>query len=184
MLIGSVVAAAPPAREAGPAHPAISGLEARLEGDQVLVKFELAGVPTQEALERIRSGLGVTHRHRVELLSRRALPLWPARTLASLRIDASATYDTLTRQYHLERTLERTGTRQERETRVDRQIVDTLEEACAWMARFEDLPPLRIPGGANLDRLRVHIESSLGRRYLLYLIPSRLTVSADTTLSP
>ena len=55
--------------------PAIDGLNAQLERNRVLVSFRVANGLSDEALEKIHSGIPVTFRHRVELLWRRSFPL-------------------------------------------------------------------------------------------------------------
>ena len=58
------------------------------------------------------------------------------------------------------------------------------EEMQAWMTQLEDLPILELPAGFEWERLRLRVKSSLGRRYMFYLIPTRLVVSAERKLVP
>ena len=166
-------------------EPRIDPLDARRVGDRIDVQFHVANGLAPDTLERIRSGLPVAHRHRVEVLGRRAVPLWPAKVHARLRIDTSAVYDSLTRRFDLKRSIH-VGPRKKSKATVveERHSTDSIEEVRAWMTEFDVLPALELSEAAQEARLRVRVESTLGRRFVLYMFPARLTVSAERKLEP
>jgi hypothetical protein len=165
-------------------EPRIDPLDARRAGDRIDVSFHVANGLAAETLDRIRSGLPVAQRHRVEVLGRRAIPLWPAKVHARLRIDTSAVYDSLTRRFDLKRSIQ-IGPRKKKTTVVEEHhSTDSIEEVRSWMTEFDVLPALELPEAAQGARLRVRVESTLGRRFVFYMFPARLTVSAERKLEP
>ena len=107
-LVRLALAAAPirDTREPARGKPRLELSEARRDGGRVAVSFRLANVLGEEALERMRSGVPVVYRHRVEVLGRRSGAPWPSKEHASMRIVTSAAYDSLTQRYELLRTIE------------------------------------------------------------------------------
>jgi hypothetical protein len=166
-------------------EPRIDPFEARRDGDRVAVSFHVEGAVLGDALDHLQSGLRIEQRHRVEVLGRRPVPLWPAKTLARLRIDTSATFDTLTRHYELSRVIQRAARGERWETlREERHRTLSLDEVRTWMSEFTGLPELELPEEVRQARVRLRIESTLGRRFVLYLFPGSLTVSAELRLEP
>jgi hypothetical protein len=82
-----------------------------VDGDQVVVSFELADAYTSEVREAIGSGLRTTFTYDVEL--RMVGALWVDRTVATMVVSTSDQYDNLTRRHSLLRT-------------VDGRVADTL----------------------------------------------------------
>lgn len=165
-------------------EPRIDPLDAQRAGDRIDVSFHVANAFAEDTLDRIRSGLPVVHRHRVEVLGRRSVPLWPARVHARLRIDTSAVYDTLTRRFNLKRSIQIGPRKKKASVLEEHHSTDSVDEVRAWMTEFDELPPLELPEAAQEARLRVRVESTLGRRFVLYMFPARLTVSAERKLEP
>jgi hypothetical protein len=156
-------------------EPRIDPLDAQRGDDRIDVSFHVANGLAADALDRIRSGIPVAQRHRVEVLGRRAVPL---------RIDTSAVYDSLTRRFDLKRSIQ-IGPRKKQATVVEEQFsTDSIEEVRSWMTEFDVLPALELPEAAQGARLRVRVESTLGRRFVFYMFPARLTVSAERKLEP
>lgn len=165
-------------------QPRIDPLDAHRAGDRIDVSFHVANAFSEDTLDRIRSGLPVAHRHRVEVLGRRTVPLWPAKVHARLRIDTSAVYDSLTGRFNLKRSIQ-IGPRKKKASVVDEHYsTDSVDEVRSWMTEFDRLPALELPEAAQEARLRVRVESTLGRRFVLYMFPARLTVSAERKLEP
>ena len=165
-------------------EPRIDPLDAQRTGDRIDVSFHVANGFAADTLDKVRSGLPVIHRHRVEVLGRRSVPLWPAKVHARLRIDTSAVYDSLTRRFDLKRSI-RIGPRKKQGSLVEEHhSTDSVEEVRSWMTEFDVLPALELPEAARAARLRVRVESTLGRRFVLYMFPARLTVSAERKLEP
>ena len=166
--------------------PHIDLLEVRRENDRVAVSFDVPDALAAATLERLHSGLPVEHRHRVELVARRSMPLWPAKVLGRLRVDTSAVFDRLTLRFDLLRTL-RAGPRDNKKWVVldeRRHSTASVDEVREWMTHFDGLPALELPESARGSRLRVRVESTLDRRFVWYMFPSKLTLSAERKLEP
>lgn len=71
---------------------------------EVLVSFKLNEPLTEEIRTAIQSGLTIRFVYKVDL--RRASAMWFDRTIASAEVAASVRYDTLTRRYHVARSLD------------------------------------------------------------------------------
>jgi hypothetical protein len=163
-------------------RPALAELETHVAEGQVTVSWSVPSGLTADATERILSGIPVTLRHRVELVGRRSVPLWRSKTLGRVVVETTAQLDALTRQYDLERrTRVEPATGEPRET-VDRRRTESEAEMRAWLTEVRDLPPLALPDDVPLRRLRVRVESWLGRKYLWYMLPWSITVSAERAL--
>jgi hypothetical protein len=169
-----------------PAKPGIEALTARSEGGRAWVSYEVARVMDAEVEERIHSGIPVTFQHKVQVLSKRAVPLMPSKVIAQTTIETRVEYDSLTRRYDLLRRIEH-KIRQKKQgplTEEQRKLTDSLEEMRTWMTRFDEIPvfdPARELRGRSL---RVRVEINLGRRYILLVFPGTRSVSAETPLGP
>ena len=182
----ALAAATPVAAAKRADAPRIDALEVRMEGDsRIAVSFRVANGLAGKEMERIRSGLPVEQRHRVEIVSKRALGLWSAKVHSRVRVDTSAVYDSLTGRYELTRTLE-VGPGKNRPPRIQEEsrTTESLDEVRSWMTEFGSLPSLDLPDAVPRARLRVRVSSTLGRRFVLYLFPDKLTVSAEQPLEP
>ncbi len=71
---------------------------------EVLVSFKLNEQLTDEVRAAIQSGLTIKFVYKVDL--RRSSTVWVDRTLASAVVAATLRYDTLTRQYHVARSVD------------------------------------------------------------------------------
>ena len=103
------LAAAFPAVLSAQAPPAGQGLQTLevvpLPRDgEVLVSFKLNETLTSEVRTAIQSGLTIKFVYKVDL--RRSSGMWVDRTLASAVVSATLRYDTLTRQYHVARSVD------------------------------------------------------------------------------
>jgi hypothetical protein len=167
-------------------EPRIEALEVERLDDRVVVSFRVTNGLTADALDRIRSGLPVAQRHKVEVVGRRAVSLWPAKVYRRLRIDTAAVFDSLTRRYELTRKIE-VLPRKKKQPPVlaeEHHATDSIEEVRSWMTEFQELPTIELPASALTSRLRVRVESMLGRRFVFYMFPARLKVSAEHNLEP
>ena len=63
-------------------------------------------------------------------------------------------------------------------------MVDSLDEVQRWMTEFDELPSLELPIDVERQRLRVRVESTLGRHYVMYLFPARIDLSDERKLEP
>jgi hypothetical protein len=71
---------------------------------EVLVSFKLNETLTDDVRKAIQSGLTIKFAYKVEL--RRGSTVWVDRTLQSAMVTATLRYDTLTRQYHVARSVD------------------------------------------------------------------------------
>lgn len=119
---------------------------------ELLVSFRLAQTLTPELREVIHSGLLLRFVYKVDL--KRSSAGWIDRTMATAEVTATLKYDTLTRRYHLSRTID---------GRIDRTVEPTDNEELAWSwvtSQFDRLPIFRgVPLEPNAEyyvRVRAH----------------------------
>lgn len=162
----------------------IENLEVRSDEDAIRVSFDLRDAFDEEVLDRIRSGLAVTFRHRVELLARRLIPVVPSKVLGRTVIETSARYDSLTRQYYLSRrtTCDPCGPSSEPVIDEASTVATDLTDAQAWMSSLRDVL-LPAPPADNERKLRVRVRSVLGRRYRLLIFPTEDSADAEQVLA-
>jgi hypothetical protein len=167
-------------------RPTVEGLTALRSGDRAVVSYRVANGLSEEALERIDSGISVIFRHRIEIVSKRAFPLIPDKVRARVVVETTAEYDALTKRYALLRRIEVRSRQKKLSPPPDEQTQTTLsqDEMRAWMTELREVevfdPARRLEG----ERLRVRVESEVGRRYLLLIFPASLTASAEQALEP
>jgi len=172
--------------EAGNGKPSIEDLEVALSGERVVVSFRLVGGLDDEALERIHSGIALTFRHRLDVVAKRAMPLVPAKVLARSRVASTVEYDSLTRRYHLYRSVEHESDVKKLAPPIDETTATTnsLDEVRSWMTEFRDLL-VYDPSRTFPEReLRIRVRSSLSRRYVMWIFPSTVSASAERTIEP
>ncbi|MBI3451174.1 MAG: DUF4390 domain-containing protein [Acidobacteria bacterium] len=179
------LAGVPPGARTGDALNAgaeIRGIQLENGAHDLFVSFGLSGAFTREIRDQIDSGLPVTFNHFVEILNRR--PAWFDATVVRKVISSTVTFDTLTRQYRLNRS-------------VNGEMMETLvSDRQADMERFmTSVDRLRLCDPADLagDRaLYLRVKSRVQKRFVFFFIPwdfetswarVRLNV-ADTPASP
>jgi len=160
---------------AGP--PVVESLVARWDGVRVHVSYRVSGGLTDEAIERIHSGIPVLIRHRIELRARRGF-LRIARELGRTVIATHVEYDSLTQQYRLlrEARVHRPSGAGRHEPVVEETVTDSLEDMHAWMTRITDVavePIAARPWAAA----RVRVDVTLDRRWVWFVFPSTVEVS-------
>lgn len=110
---------------------------------EVLVSFKLNETLTNEVRTAIQSGLIIKFVYKVEL--RRSSAVWVDRTLKSATVAATLRYDTLTRQYHVARSVD---------GRTEWADV-TAQEDVAWSSLTKDFARLslfrNVPLEANAE---------------------------------
>jgi hypothetical protein len=163
-------------------RPAIVDLAADVQEAGVVVSWSVRGGLTDDALERIRSGLPVTLRHRVELTGRRSAPFWRARVHGRAVVESTVRFDALTRQYDLERRTRIENGPGEPRLILDARRTESEEEMRAWLLAVGPLPAFVLPHEPPTRRLKLRVESTLGRRYLWYMLPWPITASAELLL--
>lgn len=166
--------------------PAIEELSASVEEDLARVSYDVVGVLDPEVEERIQSGIPVTFRHKIQVLSKRGVPLMPSKVIAQTLIETRVEYDSLTRRYDLLRSIEHRVKQKKLGplTEEQRKLTDSPEEMRTWMTRFDEIPVFDPSRELKGRSLRVRVEVNLGRRYVLFIFPGTRSVSAEIPLEP
>lgn len=123
--------------------------------------FALYGAFTPEIREQIESGLPVTFNHYVEVRRRRAA--WFDGTLVKKTVSATVTYDTLTRQFRLSRS-------------VNGDVIETtvsdktagMEDFMTRVERLRLCDPEELPGNRPLY---LRVKSRVQKRFVFIFIP-------------
>jgi hypothetical protein len=164
--------------------PRVEGLMARVEDDRVLVSYRLSPGLSADMEERIQSGIVLTLSHKVEVVVKRTFPIWWAKDVARTLVDTSVQYDSLTRRYVLVRTIEHKLRPKKDGPLIEeqRRVTDSIDEMRAWMTQLEEIPVFNPGKELQGDRLRVRVEVSLGRRYLMFIFPTTQSVTDEVPL--
>lgn len=157
--------AGPPLMALGEAPPPpgaeIHGLQVENAPHDLFVSFGLTGAFTREIREQIDSGLPVTFNHYVEVVNRR--PVWFDSTVVRKVLSATVTFDTLTRQYRLNRSVNG----EMMETVVSDKEAD-MERFMATVDRLRLCDPVELAG----DRaLYLRVKSRVQKRFVFFFIP-------------
>jgi hypothetical protein len=176
------------AQEDDPSAPGarIEIQRATFEDGRVLVDFRVVGALTDETLDLIRSGIPVKFRHRIELLGPRKFLLSPRNVFARTVLETRVEFDALTGRYELSRvtTLKKPSRKKGPPPYAEGTVSVDPEEMRRWMTEAEGVvlydPKKQLPGAD----LRVSVESSIGRRYMLWVIPTRDSVTAVSAVIP
>jgi len=106
---------------------------------EVLVSFKLNETLTDDIRKAIQSGLTIRFLYKVDL--RRSSAVWVDRTIASASVGATLRYDTLTREYHIARSID---------GRMEKAEV-TAREDLAWSWLTRDFSRLSLFRGLALE---------------------------------
>ena len=149
-----------------------------LTGGRVSVDFRVGGAFSEESLELVHSGIPVKFRHKIEVLGARKFLLSPRNVLARLVIETRVAYDALTGRYELSRvtTLKKPQRKHGPPPYFEGSVTEDREEMRDWMARGRDVVLYDPKSELVDDDLRVSIESSVGRKYILWVLPARDSV--------
>lgn len=165
-------------------RPSVELTEVSSEERGARVSFEIRDGVSEELLERIESGTPVTFRHRIELFARRPFPI-PNLVLGRATIDTRVEYDTLTRQFALLRTIRFRGRKKSPlPTIEDRETTESREQMVDWMTRVSDVNIDDAGSERFQGSRRVRVTSNLGRRYVMWIFPASLSVSAERPIQP
>ena len=155
------------------------------EDGRVIVDFGVVDALTDETLDLIHSGVPVKFRHRIEVFGRRKFLLSPRNVFARSVIETRVMFDALTGRYELSRvtTLKKPNRKKGPPPYAEGTVSVDLEEMSRWMTEASGVvlydPLKHLPG----TDLRVSVESSIGRRYVLWVIPTRDSVTAVRTVA-
>ncbi|NIM00798.1 MAG: DUF4390 domain-containing protein [Acidobacteria bacterium] len=159
-------------------EPWIEVQRAALEDGRISVDFSVEGVLNQETLEVIQSGIPVKFRHRIEVLGPRKYWISRRNVLARSVVETRVVYDALTARYELTRvtTLKKPQRKKGPPPYEEATVTDNAKEMERWMVRGQHVVLYDPKQELNGDDLRVVIESSIGRDYVLWIFPKRRTV--------
>ena len=144
------------------AEPQIRNLTAVANGSSVSVHFTLAGAfDDAEVVRGLQSGLPLRFGYIVEIYRDR--PNWFDDGIGHTRIEVTASFNSITREYALEVRRDRKLDRSETFTDLD-----SLERRMTTI----DEPALFDIGRRRPYKLRVRAKADFGRTFLFYIVPS------------
>jgi hypothetical protein len=187
MLLAVAAVASPwssSAAQEEPGKPLVDQLFATIEGDRVEVSYRVVDAFDEETLEKIRSGIPVTFKHRIEVLGQRPFALAPRKNLGRAVVETRVSYDALTRRYSLTRVYELRGPHKKQAPPPveESSVTESDAEMRAWMTRLDGVEVYDPAGPLADDTLKVRVESTLGRHYVMWIFPARLSVTAQLKL--
>ena len=138
LLLLLVALVTPPAGQISASGQTLEVVPLPKDGE-VLVSFKLEEAITDDSRAAIQSGLTIRFVYNVDL--RRSSAAWFDRTIASAVVTATVKYDTLTRIYHISRTLD--GRTEFADT--------TPKEDVAWATLTRDFARLSLFRGTPLE---------------------------------
>ena len=181
-MLALVVAPGVGARQRVELQAEVVDLTSQVQAGSVRTSYNLAGCLPEEVMERIHSGIPIRFRHKVEVVEKRPALFVADKVYARTLIETRVEYDSLTQRYQLNRVLE-VKSRQKRSMPPpvnDQLVTGSIDEMKAWMTRVVDVPlhdPARpFPEGVDLH---VRVEVSLGRHWVLLIIPTTDSVTAE-----
>lgn len=149
------------------ADPKIRNLGATANGPTVAVHFTLVnGFADADIVKALQSGLPTSFEYVIEIY--RSRPNWFDQGISRSRLQAIATFNSLTREYVLN-------------YRRDRRLVRTetfsdLESLERRMSTVDE-PALFDIGSRRPYKLHVRVRAEFGRTFLLYVIPATSSTS-------
>jgi hypothetical protein len=150
-------------RQAGAApQAALSALTVRLEGEKVVVSFELDGAFTNELERSIESGLPTGFTYQMQLMRDRLR--WADKKLISRSLQVDAMYNAIAREYLI-------NTKLDGEL-VESRVVKDRQELAAAMTRIESFDAFSVAGLTGDRRCLVRVRAELGTRTLFFFIPT------------
>ncbi len=166
--------------------PTIEGLEVERDGGRVLVSFGIGGAFSDDLLERLQAGLPLEFRHTVEVQARRTVPFWFAKVIGKATVIDRVEYETLTRRYHLSRevVIARRGRRGSPTTGLVEESTESLDRVREFMTTVDELFVIDLLDVNRRSGLRLRVESSVGRRYVMLIFPSTVRAVAEVGLDP
>ena len=182
----AAAALALPARAEDVPDPEIRDLRVAAADGGLRVSYRVEGGFRPDVIEELQSGMTVVFRHRIDLLSKRAVPLMPLRLLARTVVEASVRYDSLTRQYHLERRSTREEPEELRGPVSEPEIAATpsLAEAETWMSTVTEATVPAPPSDDGPRKPRIRVRAEMGRDYRLLIFPFTHAAEAEQALGP
>ena len=187
LLAATLIAVAAPtaADTADEDRPRIGSLAAWRQDGRVRVSFRVENGLSDELLERVHSGIAVSFVHRIEIVTKRSVPLWFPKEWAHTRVETSVEYDPLTKQYTLRRSV-RVKARRKKDAPApieEQRTTESLDDVRSWMTELRELEVYDPVRPLPERDLRVRVESILGRRYLMLIFPATIGASAEYGLS-
>lgn len=146
-----------------PLKAKISGFAVDVEKHNVLVTFKLAHAFDDELKRRLESGLSTSLLFDFELVRKRRM--WFNKTVVRGRLQVSAMYDAVNREYHVN--YKHNG------DLIESRLVKEPEELYSAMSEFDRVIALPLEG--KQGELVVRMRAELGTGSFLFFIPTRRT---------
>lgn len=146
-----------------PPKARIADFAVDVEEQQVLVSFRLEDAFDEDLRRRLDSGLATGIVYDFALVRKR--PLWFNKTVARGKLQVSAMYNAVSREYLVN--YKHDG------ALIDSRVVREADELYAAMSRFERLAVLSLAG--RKGELTVKVRAELGTGSLLFFIPTLRT---------
>ena len=164
----------------------VQGIEASRAEGRITITFDVANVFTEELIEQLQSGIPIKFRHRIDAIAPKRFWLTTANVEARTIVETRVAYDALTERYELSRTT--FHRKPDRKTSPppleERSFSDDFEVVRRWMTQCSDVV-LFDPNKPLSPRVsKVRVESVIGRKYVLWVFPSRVSVQAEVMLEP
>jgi len=184
LLLVLTAATVASARQRDQPQPRIEGLKARHEQETFVVSYRLVNLLPEEVLDRIHSGIQQRFRHRIEIVEKRAGLFVADRVYARAILELGVTYDSLTQRYELARSIEIRGLPRAAtpEPITERAEVDSEQAMRSWLGEVRDISIAQSQPVPEDARLTLRVEVVLGRRWLLLVIPTSETITAERAL--
>ncbi len=152
--------------------PYLTEPELVLDGQRVLVSFNLVGAFTDELFEQIQTGLATGFTYQFNLL--RDHLRWADNRIDTSELQVVAMYNAVTREYLI-------NFKQDGKL-IDSRIARNRDELERAMTRIEEIAAFTLGSDLNLDkRYLIKARAKLGSRTIMLLIPTRIETDWVTT---
>jgi len=152
--------------------PYLTEPELVLDGQRVVVSFQLVGAFTEELFEQIQTGLATGFTYQFNLL--RDHLRWADNRIDTSELQVVAMYNAVTREYLI-------NFKQDGKL-IDSRIARNRDELERAMTRIEEIPAFTLGGDLNPNkRYLIKARAKLGSRTIMLLIPTRIETDWVTT---
>jgi hypothetical protein len=160
--------------------PSIEALEVGRDAGRVRVSYRLEECLSEEAHERIASGIPLRFKHKIEIVERRPGLFSRDRVFSRTIVETGVQYDSLTERYELTRAIELKSRRDQPEVEPIEETEQTTseEEMLRWLTEVRGAP-LLLPDRGETVEYHVRVEVSIGRKWFLLIIPTTHTVQLE-----
>jgi hypothetical protein len=166
LLVGALEA--PMAQEPEPAVE-IRDLSVSNRQGTIAASFRVEGPFTSRNQEKLAGAHTIRFIHTLKLVRRRTL--WFSRVLAERRVEVTARYDNLTRQYFLSRDVDG--------WQGEESVTDSEDEMRRYMTEIEDLEVASAADLRGERRVTLRVKTEYQDTWLLFLFPWSYSASAE-----